>query len=87
MILEDNRPEKLPLLRALAYAGFKIDNLIKSDTKSTPNQVLALLREEVNRTYGVNLTDHRIVSEFATDEIPSDLMTLLGDLDAYRTSK
>jgi hypothetical protein len=50
-------------------------------------QVLALLREEVNRTYGVNLTDHRIVSEFATEEIPSDLMTLLGDLDAYRTSE
>lgn len=49
-------------------------------------QVLALLREEVSCTYGVNLTDHRIVSEFATEEIPSDLMILLRDLDSYRTS-
>lgn len=49
-------------------------------------QVLALFRDEINRTYGVNLTDHRIVSEFTIEEIPSDLMTLLGDLDSYRTS-
>jgi len=37
MLLEDDRPEKLPLLsgRYLAlYAAFKIYNLIKSDTKS-----------------------------------------------------
>ena len=46
--------------------------------------VLARLREEVSQLYGVSLTDHRIVSEFAREEVPTDLRELLEGLDRYR---
>lgn len=46
--------------------------------------VLASLRSEVSRLYSVNLTDHRIVSEFAEDEMPEDLVVLLEGLNRYR---
>lgn len=47
-------------------------------------QALALLRDEIGKTYSVSLTDHRIVSEFSQEEIPSDLLELLHGLEQYR---
>ena len=46
--------------------------------------VLGALREEVSRGCAVNLTDHRIVSEFAPEEVPQDLRQLLEGLEHYR---
>jgi hypothetical protein len=46
--------------------------------------VLAALRAELADAYAVNLTDHRIVSEFRDDEVPTDLRTMLDRLDRYR---
>lgn len=46
--------------------------------------VLASLRTEITRLYAVNLTDHKIVSEFTKDEFPEDLVNLLQGLERYR---
>ena len=45
--------------------------------------VLALLRTAVSEQFSVSLTDHRIVSEFTSDEAPRDLMDLLAKLDEF----
>jgi len=46
--------------------------------------VLASLRTEITRLYAVNLTDHKIVSEFTDNEVPKDLVILLQGLEHYR---
>lgn len=46
--------------------------------------VLASLRAEISQLYAVSLTDHRIVSAFNNDDIPSDLSDFIEALDNYR---
>ncbi len=47
--------------------------------------VLRALRKRVQETFGVTLTDIRIIDSFAEAEIPDDLVVLLNALEAYRT--
>lgn len=49
-------------------------------------QTLALLRDDINNTFSISLTDHRIVSEFSQNDIPADLVNLLHSLDEYRNA-
>lgn len=42
------------------------------------------LRSEVERIYGVTLTDIRIIDEFNVEEIPEDLMSLIVSLEQVR---
>lgn len=49
--------------------------------------VLAALRQRVSEEYSVSLTDHRIISAFKPEEIPSDLVELIEGLEEYRTSR
>jgi predicted ATPase len=48
--------------------------------------VLGALRNHLQDSYGVNLTDFRIVDEFRRDEVPPDLRGFLEKLDEYRRS-
>jgi energy-coupling factor transporter ATP-binding protein EcfA2 len=50
-------------------------------------QILRLVREEVQKSYGVNLTDFRIIAAFHVDECPEDLKCLLEALDKYRLGR
>ena len=47
---------------------------------------LRALREEVQRRWKVSLTDNCIVDEFARDEIPTDILELLNNLESFRTT-
>jgi hypothetical protein len=49
--------------------------------------VLRAFRDEIQSRYGITLTDYRIIDEFRPEEVPDDLMSLLGHLDDYRTCK
>jgi len=49
-------------------------------------QTLAALRTLIASSYGITLTDHKIVSEFKVAEVPADLIALLKGLDTYRLS-
>jgi hypothetical protein len=48
--------------------------------------VLARLRSRVHDEYSVSLTDHRVISAFTRDEVPTDLAEMLQGLDKYRNS-
>lgn len=50
-------------------------------------QILRMLRDEVQRLYCVNLTDIKIIDEFMRNEIPSDLIILIENLEDFRASK
>lgn len=63
----------------------KWNNLLQRMELVPGKKVLARLRDELRTSYSINLTDHKIVSEFETDEIPHDLVSLLGDMDGYRS--
>ncbi len=47
-------------------------------------QVLKKLREELQSTYSVNLTDFKIIANFKKSEVPSDLRKLTEKLNKYR---
>ena len=63
------------------------DNISNRMTVVPGKAVLASLRTEITRLYAVNLTDHKIVSEFTREEIPEDLVNLLQGLERYRRAK
>ncbi|MDR7224366.1 AAA family ATPase [Aminobacter aminovorans] len=47
-------------------------------------EVLRQFRQRIQDTHGVTLTDARIVDAMNRDEIPSEMATLLRDLDQFR---
>jgi energy-coupling factor transporter ATP-binding protein EcfA2 len=47
--------------------------------------LLAAVRGEVQDSYGVSLTAHKVIEAFRVDEVPSDLIELLHGLDKLRT--
>jgi energy-coupling factor transporter ATP-binding protein EcfA2 len=47
-------------------------------------EVLARLRESLQTTHGLTLTDYDIVAAFEPSEIPPDLSSLLSELDSFR---
>jgi len=49
--------------------------------------VLNSFREVIQSKYGITLTDYRIIDEFKSEEVPSDLLDLLRSLDDYRHQK
>lgn len=49
--------------------------------------VLCELREYLQTTYQVNLTDVRIIDEFRLHELPHDLVELLKKLDQFRSAR
>ena len=49
--------------------------------------VLNSFREVIQSKYGITLTDYRIIDEFRSEEVPSDLLDLLRSLDDYRHQK
>lgn len=49
--------------------------------------VLHSFRENIQSEYLITLTDYKIIDEFRLDEVPIDLLKLLGDLDEYRMLK
>nr|WP_324310501.1 AAA family ATPase [Geobacter sulfurreducens] len=48
-------------------------------------EVLAALRDQLQKDYGITLTDARIINEFKKDEVPQDLADLIGKLEEYRS--
>jgi energy-coupling factor transporter ATP-binding protein EcfA2 len=50
-------------------------------------QILSLLRSHIDNKWSVNLTDYKIIDEFRKEDIPTDLITLLHQLDEYRLKK
>lgn len=50
-------------------------------------QILRMLRDEVQKLYGVNLTDFKIIDEFTCKEVPEDLATLIQSLEAIRCNE
>ena len=49
-------------------------------------EVLRLLKSHLQETFGVSLTDARIIDAMHRDDLPSDLQKLLQGLDTFRTS-
>ncbi|MDP9025822.1 MAG: hypothetical protein M3N13_10665, partial [Candidatus Eremiobacteraeota bacterium] len=47
-------------------------------------ELLKSVRDELQQTFGVSLTDHRIIDAFRVEEIPTDLVDLLQGLDRLR---
>ena len=50
-------------------------------------KVLSALRTRLHEKCSVSLTDIKIIDEFQPEEIPNDLMCLLGKLDSFRKLK
>jgi len=48
--------------------------------------VLKVLREHLQRVYGLSLTDARIVDAFHKDEVPNNMQQLVNALELFRTS-
>ena len=48
--------------------------------------VLRSLRERLQESHGITLTDWRIVDCYRVDEIPEDLVALLGRLEEFRNA-
>ena len=46
--------------------------------------VLRRIRTKIQGSFGVTLTDYRIISSFHQDEVPHDLKNLLLKLEKYR---
>lgn len=60
-------------------------NKIETRMKIVPGkEVLKRLREVVQREYSVNLTYNKIIDEINPNQIPSDLLSLLENLEKYR---
>jgi len=49
--------------------------------------ILKELRSYALRTWGITLTDYKIIDEFRMEEIPTDLHSLISNLEAYRLTK
>ncbi|HVH75814.1 MAG TPA: AAA family ATPase [Stellaceae bacterium] len=47
-------------------------------------QVLSQFREQIQQTYGISLTDNRIIEAMRREDIPDDLMELLHKLEDFR---
>ncbi|MDP5151261.1 ATP-dependent nuclease [Rheinheimera baltica] len=47
---------------------------------------LRLLRNAIQEDYNVNLSDVQIIDEFSRDEIPSDLLQLIDDMECFRAN-
>jgi energy-coupling factor transporter ATP-binding protein EcfA2 len=79
-------PEDVATITSEAMRLFesKWNNIDERMTVVPGKAVLASLRAELSSLYAVNLTDHRIVSEFTNEEIPNDLILLLEELNRYR---
>lgn len=45
------------------------------------------LRSEIDRIYGVNLTDIKIIDEFTIEEIPEDFIALINNLEQVRVQQ
>lgn len=50
-------------------------------------QVLSQLRQELQATHGVSLTDYRIIDSVRRDEVPEDLVELVKGLDRFAKSR
>ncbi len=50
-------------------------------------EVLRMLREQVQGSFGVTLTDARILEAMSRNEIPADMCNLLTALEAFRITK
>uniref|UniRef100_UPI003C7B907E hypothetical protein n=1 Tax=Pseudomonas veronii TaxID=76761 RepID=UPI003C7B907E len=48
--------------------------------------ILKELRGYALDTWGISLTDFKIIDEFRADEVPVDLHIFIKDLEAYRVS-
>jgi energy-coupling factor transporter ATP-binding protein EcfA2 len=48
-------------------------------------EVLRDFRSEIQRIYGVSITDNKIIDEFKKNEIPNDILLLLEVLEEFRT--
>jgi hypothetical protein len=47
--------------------------------------VLKAVRERLQESHGITLTDWRIVDCYRVDEIPEDLIVLLRQLESFRS--
>lgn len=47
-------------------------------------RILTAVRDKFQQDYGITLTDLRIVDGYKVDEVPRDLIELIGHLDAFR---
>ncbi|HBD7373557.1 TPA: hypothetical protein KKX32_002279, partial [Legionella pneumophila] len=57
------------------------------DTRMTivPGKILIRkIRDKIQKEYGVNLTDYQIIDEYKEDEIPTDLIDLIKEIDGFR---
>lgn len=59
-------------------------NIDSRMTMVAGKEVLRQFRQRIQDTYGVTLTDARIVDAMSKDEIPSDMAALLRELDQFR---
>ncbi|NYQ85962.1 hypothetical protein [Escherichia coli] len=42
------------------------------------------IRDKIQIEHGVNLTDYQIIYEYKEDEIPTDLIDLIKEIDGFR---
>jgi energy-coupling factor transporter ATP-binding protein EcfA2 len=63
------------------------DNFDTRMTLVSGKEVLGRLRQRAQELYGVTLTDARITESMNRNDVPDDMRTLLGKLEAFRTSR
>lgn len=68
----------------LAWFSPRWEDLSLRLTLLPGKEVLRMLRERLQRTLGVSLTDARIVESMHKDEVPQDLVKLLEELENLR---
>ena len=70
----------------LEMVGSKWNSLETRIALVPGDEVLGKFRKRVQEEYSVNISDIKIIDEFRTDEIPTDLAKLLLDLNDFRKS-
>ena len=72
--------------RTMDEFGQKWENLQIRLELVPGKEVLAELRQSLSESYGVSLTDTRIVGSFRKEEVPPDLSDFLVALDRFRVA-